>query len=134
MSAGGPWSVKGIDPRARARAKTAARKEGVTLGEWLNRVIMDDSDPGQPVWDDALEGFPGFSDSAANDDEDRLLRAMINRLAQRIQDNETASTKTLSDLDRAELMQKRELGQRRESWDVEVQLRAPEGVQSFRSR
>lgn len=101
MSAGGPWSVKGIDPRARARAKTAARKEGVTLGEWLNRVIMDDSDPGQPVWDDALEGFPGFSDSAANDDEDRLLRAMINRLAQRIQDNETASTKTLSDLDRA---------------------------------
>ncbi|WP_300527367.1 peptidoglycan-binding protein [Maricaulis sp.] len=101
MSAGGPWSVKGIDPRARARAKTAARKEGVTLGEWLNRVIMDDSTPGQPVWDDALEGFPGFSGGAANDEEDRLLRAMINRLAQRIQDNETASSKTLSDLDRA---------------------------------
>jgi len=100
MSAGGPWSVKGIDPRARARAKTAARKEGVTLGEWLNRVIMDDSNPGQPVWDDALEGFPGFGGDAANDEEDRLLRAMINRLAQRIQDNETASSKTLSDLDR----------------------------------
>ncbi|WP_300554916.1 peptidoglycan-binding protein [Maricaulis sp.] len=100
MSAGGPWSVKGIDPRARARAKTAARKEGVTLGEWLNRVIMDDSNPGQPVWDDALEGFPGFGGDASNDEEDRLLRAMINRLAQRIQDNETASSKTLSDLDR----------------------------------
>ena len=37
-----PWSVKGIDPRARALAKSAARREGMTLGEWLNRVILDD--------------------------------------------------------------------------------------------
>ena len=60
MSSSGPWSVKGIDPRARARAKSAARREGVTLGEWINRVILEDSDPAKADWDDALESFPGF--------------------------------------------------------------------------
>jgi localization factor PodJL len=38
---GVPWSVKGIDPGVRAAAKTAARRAGMTLGEWLNGVILD---------------------------------------------------------------------------------------------
>jgi len=59
MTSGTPWSVKGIDPRARAMAKTAARREGVTLGEWLNRVILDDG-PAGTDWSDRLGGFPGF--------------------------------------------------------------------------
>ncbi|MBR9824200.1 MAG: hypothetical protein GYB36_00165 [Alphaproteobacteria bacterium] len=106
MSSGGPWSVKGIDPRARARAKSAARREGLTLGEWLNRVILDDGEnPDLPAqdWDDALEAFPGFSETsgAANDVDDRLIRAMITRLSTRIEESEEASQKTLSDLDRA---------------------------------
>ena len=42
MSAGAPWSVKGIDPKAREVAKDLARRSGMTLGEWLNRVILDD--------------------------------------------------------------------------------------------
>lgn len=100
MSSGGPWSVKGIDPRARARAKTAARKQGKTLGEWLNSVILDDNDPGAAQWDDALEAFPGFDGDVANDD-DRLLRAMINRLSERIEKTEQASSSTLSELDKA---------------------------------
>ena len=100
MSSGGPWSVKGIDPRARARAKTAARKQGMTLGEWLNRVILDDNDPAAAQWDDALEAFPGFDGDVANDD-DRLLRAMINRLSDRIEKTEQASSSTLSELDKA---------------------------------
>ncbi|MHA6287381.1 peptidoglycan-binding protein [Maricaulis sp. CAU 1757] len=94
--------MKGIDPRARARAKTAARKEGVTLGEWLNRVILDDNDPAGPQWDDALEAFPGFSGGQAFDgDEDRLLRAMVNRLTDRVESSEAMSAKTLGNLDRA---------------------------------
>lgn len=36
-----PWSVKGIDPDARDAAKEAARRAGMTLGEWLNTVIAD---------------------------------------------------------------------------------------------
>lgn len=42
MTAGAPWSVKGIDPKAREVAKDHARRSGMTLGEWLNRVILDD--------------------------------------------------------------------------------------------
>ena len=36
-----PWSVKGIEPEAREAAKQAARRAGMTLGAWLNHVIMD---------------------------------------------------------------------------------------------
>lgn len=44
MSAAAPWSVKGIDPKAREVAKDLARRSGMTLGEWLNTMIMDDVD------------------------------------------------------------------------------------------
>lgn len=45
MSAAAPWSVKGIDPKAREVAKDLARRSGMTLGEWLNRVILEDDIP-----------------------------------------------------------------------------------------
>jgi localization factor PodJL len=45
MSVGAPWSVKGIDPKAREVAKDLARRSGMTLGEWLNRVILEDDLP-----------------------------------------------------------------------------------------
>jgi localization factor PodJL len=41
MSAGAPWSVKGIDPKAREIAKDLARRSGMTLGEWLNQMILE---------------------------------------------------------------------------------------------
>ncbi|MCB1379306.1 MAG: SEL1-like repeat protein [Alphaproteobacteria bacterium] len=44
MKPGIPWSVKGIEPEVREAAKHAARKAGMTLGEWLNTVILDQSD------------------------------------------------------------------------------------------
>lgn len=34
-----PWSVKGVDADARAAAKLAARRAGLTLGAWLNQTI-----------------------------------------------------------------------------------------------
>ena len=45
MTAGAPWSVKGIDPKAREVAKDLARRSGMTLGEWLNQVILQDDGP-----------------------------------------------------------------------------------------
>lgn len=45
MTSGAPWSVKGIDPKAREVAKDLARRSGMTLGEWLNRMILDDDGP-----------------------------------------------------------------------------------------
>jgi localization factor PodJL len=49
MTAPAPWSVKGIDPRAREVAKDLARRSGMTLGEWLNRMIVEQGgEPAEP--------------------------------------------------------------------------------------
>src|SRR3989338_7615151 len=45
MTSATPWSVKGIDPKAREVAKDLARRSGMTLGEWLNRGILEDDVP-----------------------------------------------------------------------------------------
>lgn len=39
-----PWSVKGVDPRTRDAAKAAARRAGMTLGEWLDHKIRDEAE------------------------------------------------------------------------------------------
>ena len=44
MTTAGPWSVKGIDPKAREIAKDLARRSGLTLGEWLNQMIVEGAD------------------------------------------------------------------------------------------
>src|SRR6185437_13845445 len=62
MKLGVPWSVKGIRPEARETAEEAARRSGVSLGEWLNAVItqqteeegvqapsLDDKDDGDAI-------------------------------------------------------------------------------------
>ena len=46
MSVPSPWSVKGVQPKTREAAKDLARREGLTLGEWLNRLIGDVDDEG----------------------------------------------------------------------------------------
>src|ERR1700742_112790 len=48
MSAGAPWSVKGIDPKTREIAKDLARRSGMTLGEWLTHVISEDNGDDAP--------------------------------------------------------------------------------------
>ena len=52
MKPGIPWSVKGIEPETREAAKDAARRSGMTLGEWLNSKILnsaDEQDSAPPV-------------------------------------------------------------------------------------
>ena len=44
MKFGVPWSVKGIRPEARESAREAARRSGMSLGEWLNTVILEQAD------------------------------------------------------------------------------------------
>lgn len=41
MKPGVPWSVKGIEPKAREAARDAARQAGLTLGQWLNQTILE---------------------------------------------------------------------------------------------
>jgi localization factor PodJL len=49
MKPGIPWSVKGIEPDAREAAKLAAKRSGMTLGEWLNSTILDSADDAEPL-------------------------------------------------------------------------------------
>ena len=49
MTVAGPWSVKGIDPKAREIAKDLARRSGMTLGEWLNQMIIDGEPEAPPA-------------------------------------------------------------------------------------
>ena len=36
-----PWNIDGVDFDAREAAKAAARRAGVSLGDWLNGVIAE---------------------------------------------------------------------------------------------
>ncbi len=44
MKTGAPWSIKGIEREAREAAKIEARKSGKTLGQWLNKVIIENAE------------------------------------------------------------------------------------------
>jgi len=41
MTSGVPWQVEGVRQQARATAQEAARRSGMSVGEWLDTVISD---------------------------------------------------------------------------------------------
>ena len=67
-----PWQVKGIDPEARHTAREAARRSGVSVGQWLNSVILEQA---------ADEGFGRSSDETGGyEDHGENLAAINERL------------------------------------------------------
>jgi localization factor PodJL len=51
MKTGGPWNLRGLRPEARAAARKAARRSGMSVGEWLNTVIRPAEEPdAEPAW------------------------------------------------------------------------------------
>ena len=38
---GPPWAIRGVSPEARSAAAVAAKKAGLTLGMWVDRVVRD---------------------------------------------------------------------------------------------
>jgi len=100
MSAGAPWSVKGIDPKAREVAKDLARRSGMTLGEWLNRVILEDDVPDEVTAEaqfgdrpfraqaPRLRALPGGAGGSTQPDLSRVAQA-LDRLTDRIEASET---------------------------------------------
>lgn len=124
MSAAAPWSVKGIDPKAREVAKDLARRSGMTLGEWLNTMIMDDSDDEEIVvplsrrahaaesidrrgrsrrLDDAYEPEPYSRDGGYAHSGDTLQRvaASVDAIAARLEAAERRSTVAIQGVDQA---------------------------------
>lgn len=113
MSAAAPWSVKGIDPKAREIAKDLARRSGMTLGEWLNSMIMDEPDEDEgvtplPRRTPVPDPYDRRSRSRRLDDvygyeEDRAGRigASLEVIAERLEAVERRSTVAIQGVDQA---------------------------------
>ena len=94
-AAAAPWSVKGIDPKAREIAKDLARREGLTLGDWLNRMIEDSAEPGE-------SGESASPPPFAAEELDRL-RQTLDRLDSKVEIAERRSTLAISGIDQTVL-------------------------------
>lgn len=94
-AAAAPWSVKGIDPKAREIAKDLARRQGLTLGDWLNRMIEESA----PVGEAPAEA--AYSPVAAEELE--RLRQTLDRLDARVDAAERRSTLAISGIDQTVL-------------------------------
>jgi localization factor PodJL len=122
MTAAAPWSVKGIDPKAREVAKDLARRSGMTLGEWLNRMIIEgEIDPaslesfGEPsrpslavnndranpsYYETARGGAPARIEAAEHPaDEVGRVAIALDRLTDRIEAAEKRSAQAISGID-----------------------------------
>ncbi|WP_447910950.1 hypothetical protein [Brevundimonas bullata] len=112
MSAAAPWSVKGIDPKAREIAKDLARRSGMTLGEWLNSMIMDDPDEDEgitplprrtPIPDpyDRRSRSRRLDDVYGAEDDTVRVGASIEVIAGRLEAAERRSTVAIQGIDQA---------------------------------
>ncbi|WP_395670385.1 peptidoglycan-binding protein [Phenylobacterium sp.] len=110
MTAGAPWSVKGIDPKAREVAKDLARRSGMTLGEWLNRVILEDDVPEDVTSEDhftdrtvrpfesrpRLVASAGLNAAGSRADDLSRIAYALDRLTDRIESSETRTSLAIS--------------------------------------
>ena len=117
-AAAAPWSVKGIEPKAREIAKDLARRSGMTLGEWLNTIIMEDGDDDEGGFT-PLSRRPHAADSidrrgrnrrvedayganaGVGDDQIQRLGASIDAIAARLEAAERRSTVAIQGVDQA---------------------------------
>ena len=117
MSSYGSWSVKGIDDRARAVAKEKARLKGVTLGDYINNLLLDghseagprDVDPFQhrPHVETAIERpAPSYAPAAAPESpryKEAKPDGALDSLARRIEAAEARSTLAITGIDQSVL-------------------------------
>ncbi len=87
MKSNAPWSVKGIERDARETAKEAAKREGMTVGEWLNQMIYSAGDP--EASDGNVEGL-----------KLRDVVTAIDHLHKRIADSSTETGGAVTDISR----------------------------------
>src|SRR5262249_43600853 len=76
MKSGGPWNLRGLRPGTVAAAYEAARRSGVSVGEWLNQLIEQSDDDGR-TWlrpADHSDADYRWPDEAAQDDNRRRTR------------------------------------------------------------
>jgi localization factor PodJL len=104
--------VKGIDPKAREIAKDLARRSGMTLGEWLNSMIIEDGDQDEGFTplsrrSHAAESFERrgrtrrVDDAYGSDDSWQRLEASVDAIAARLEAAERRSTVAIQGVDQA---------------------------------
>ena len=86
MKSGGPWNLRGLRPEAREAVRTAARRSGVSVGEWLNDVIEPDDEED----DDEPTLFSDYDDEA-DDDLPRRSRSRRDEREPRQRDDDRES-------------------------------------------
>ncbi|WP_411820797.1 hypothetical protein ABFZ85_06290 [Hyphococcus formosus] len=89
MKSNAPWSVKGIERDARETAKEAARREGMTVGEWLNKKIYSHGQESNDVSEGEVEGL-----------KLRDLVTAIEHLRNRVVEAENRNNKMVTELSR----------------------------------
>lgn len=89
-----PWSVKGIDQRAREAAREAAGAEGMTLGEYLNKLLLA-ADRDEPNEIARAYTAPQPKPNAAT--------STLDKLARRIEATEARSTLAITGMDQTVL-------------------------------
>ena len=103
MTAGAPWSVKGIDPRAREVAKELAARAGMTLGEWLNRSILEGEAPTAPAGPAVAPRAPlapeGRDPFDRPEGDLRRLTSVLDRLADRLEGSEARTGAAITSLE-----------------------------------
>ena len=71
------WSIEGVAPQARETAREAARRAGLSVGEWLNAAIIDSAGDTQAQ--------PSHV-AALGEESPRRLADAIGRLSERLED------------------------------------------------
>ena len=109
MSQTGPWSVKGIDSKAREAAREAAREEGTTLGAYLNRLILQDDEAAadaephparDPLADVTGRPARSYAEPAPAPSAEPSTAA-LDRLTRRIESAEARSTLAITGIDQS---------------------------------
>src|ERR1043166_3078501 len=95
MSGAIPWSVKGIDPRARDAAREAARRQGLTIGEWLNQAIMAN----EAALEDARSREPEERHVPGAYERRDALAAALRQLAERLEADDRRNALAVSSID-----------------------------------
>lgn len=91
-----PWSVKGIDPKARSVARERAARQGVTLGQYLNSLLLEGDE--HEFRDIDLSEPPP---RAAHDGDLRRMSQEIDQLAQRLEASTGRSARAISGIDKS---------------------------------
>ena len=95
----GPWSVKGIDPKARELARERAQRQGVTLGQYLNSLLLEgDSAAFEPI--DLSDSLPRPAAPSADHDLRRMSQE-IDMLSQRLEASTSRSARAVSGIDKS---------------------------------